>query len=139
MQCSLYTPQPSTRRCLVSLNARLSNHKNHASNYSIALRLLRSYPGATSLLTLNSVCRIITSGSLRWISLSRSLLASLMLKLPPPPWYQGAVPVSDVADAVAVAVAVAREVRSGRRRRGCVDDVCEAGEMGRRETWEVVS
>lgn len=70
------------------------------------------------------------------------LLASLMLRLPPPPlppWYQGAVPVSDVADAVAVAVAVAREVRSGRRRRGCVDDVCEAGEMGRREMWEVVS
>ena len=48
-------------------------------------------------------------------------------------------PVSDVAeaDAVAVAVAVAVEARSGRRRRGCVEEVLEAGERGR--AWGVVS
>ena len=52
---------------------------------------------------------------------------------------QGAVPVSDVAeaDAVAVAVAVAVAARSGRRRKGCVEEVLEAGERGR--AWGVVS
>ena len=50
-------------------------------------------------------------------------------------------PVSDVADAdaVAVAVAVEVEVRSGRRRRGWVEEVLEAGEGGRWERWVVVS
>ena len=83
--------------------------------YIIALRLRYipySYPGAASLLTLSSVSRMMTSGSLRS---SRRLLTELL----PPLWLlcQGAVlPVSDVADAVAVAVAVAVEARSGRRR-----------------------
>lgn len=38
--------------------------------------------------------------------------------------------------AVAVAVAVGVLVRSGRRRRGCVEEVLEAGERGR--VWGVV-
>ena len=51
-------------------------------------------------------------------------------------------PVSDVADAVAVAVAVlvalpVEVARSGRRRKGCVEEVLEAGERGR--VWGVVS
>lgn len=70
---------------------------------------------------------MITSGSLRS---SRKLLTEL---LQPLLWCQGAVPISDVAeaDAVAVAVAVAVEVRSGRRRKGCVEEVSEAGERRR--------
>ena len=101
-------------------------------SHIIALRLRYCpYPGATSRLTLSSVSRMMTSGSLRS---SRKLLTEL---LPPLLWCQGAVPVSDVAEADAVAVAVAVAARSGRRRRGCVEEVLEAGERGR--AWGVVS
>lgn len=71
-----------------------------------------------------------TNGSLR-VSTSRRLPASLLTLWLPPPCCQGAQPVSDVAEAVAVAVLPARLVRSGRRRNGRVDEVLEAGDTGR--------